>query len=163
MQHALIELLTLQYLVSWPHCFLGSANSILLLGSISLVNGCYYYYLASLRSETPNFLYAMRLFLVAKMLVTQGSDNSILTGGFLLKCLTVHFHEFESHGRLRVWESFCRKIGEVYSTWDLKWTAAAITIHLKFTRKALSRENFKMRCNFGKKSRFSWQNQPILY
>ena len=55
---------------------------------------------------------------------------------------------------------FAKEIGELYSTWDLKWTAAAITIHLKFTRKALSRENFKMRCNFGKKCRFSWQNQP---
>ena len=60
-----------------------------------------------------------------------------------------------------VWEPFCRKIGELYTSWDLKWTAAAITIHLKFTRKALSRENFKMRCNFGKKCRFSWQNQPL--
>ena len=56
---------------------------------------------------------------------------------------------------------FAKEIGELYSTWDLKWTAAAITIHLKFTRKALSRENFKMRCNFGKKCRFSWQNQPL--
>ena len=53
-------------------------------------------------AKPPNFLYALRLFLVAKMPVTQGSDNGILTGGFLQTCLTVNSHEFESHGRLRV-------------------------------------------------------------
>ena len=85
--------------------FFGVSKQHIAFGVHQLVNGCYYYYLASLRSQTPNFLYAMRLFLVAKMLVTQGSDNGILTGVFLQTCLTVNSHEFETNGRLRVYES----------------------------------------------------------